>query len=140
MAHTYSGDPATSIRDRIRFELADTGGDALGAWKFRDEEIASAVVLSGQPTSWQGGAAMLARQFARRLDSMADIHAGSLTIEYKRMADAWRVTAEDLELSSDSGPSTSDLPAGAEFPVPMFSKGMHDNPGFRGRLSGSRYT
>jgi hypothetical protein len=123
MGFSYSGNPQTSLKDRVRFELGDTDRARV---KFSDEEILSA--LSESSNGWSQAAASLARNLATRFSQQADVRVGSLTIDYSKLALQWNEIASHLEAKSGSGsaPPPSGIVAALE-DDPIFRKGMHDS-------------
>lgn len=87
---TYSGNPASSARDRVRFLTADTvETDAL----FQDEEIDA--VISQQPTVYHAGVELLNQilaRYARRPNRSID----GLSIQWSTAVESLVKTRDDL--------------------------------------------
>ena len=132
MAWTYSGDPASSDRDQIRFLIGDTNtNDQLVS----DEEIAWALTQG----SIYNAAAICARSIAAAFSRLADKSVDDLKISYSQKSAQYSKLADNLE-DKDSfkslsvyagGISASDKQSNEEDTdrvSPSFSKGMTDNP------------
>lgn len=99
MAWNYSGDPADSDRDAVRFRITDTDStDQL----VTDEEIAYALNLKGDV----GGAAIfLARQIALAFSRLASaVQRGQLREEYEERGGMFRDLSEQLAAEAGDAP------------------------------------
>lgn len=83
MANTYSGDPATSPKDHIRFLLSDVAEP----WMFTDEEIGYSLNLHNNET--YKSAAYLAFARSIKYTDRKDKSVGPLSIKYGEIADRW---------------------------------------------------
>lgn len=94
---TYTGDPASSDRDAVRFEIQDTDeSNPL----LQDPEIEYALA---QETGVLGAAARCCEALARRFASRADTVVGSLTETYSAMAAVYADRAKELRIRSSTG-------------------------------------
>lgn len=88
---TYSGDPATSTKDAVRFLIGDIlTGDPL----LQDAEINYAITLRG--TAY-GAAAQCLRSLSSQMARQADSTQGELRIGYSSRSRAFAKRAEDYE-------------------------------------------
>lgn len=95
MTTSYSGDPASSGKDAVRFYIQDTAAP----WKLTDEEINW--VISQYP-SVLFAAAQCARTVAGKYASQATSkRVGDLAITYTNIADQYRLLAEQLESQAE---------------------------------------
>lgn len=118
MTWTYSGDPSTSLRDRLRFELGDAdAADPL----IQDEELD--FCLSSESTFY-GALAKAADAVAQRFTREATTSIGSISIENSKRAELWSQRAKEYRRRS-SGLSAPSINKKAS--TPYFSAGMHDN-------------
>ena len=100
MANSYSGDPAASAADAVRFQLGDTDTTA-GQYNFEDEEVAYA--LSLYQSNVLIAAAYLARVLATRYADKRDRNIGPLSISYQQQYQRWTETADRLMKMSVTG-------------------------------------
>lgn len=89
MATTYSGDPRTSDKDRVRFLLGDTSTP----WTFTDEEILYVLETQGNVYA---SAAELATIKATEYADKKDKTVGPLSISYGESSDRWLAVAKNL--------------------------------------------
>lgn len=132
MTWTYSGDPASSERDAVRFEIPDT--DASVAW-FTDEEIAYTL---REESGSRAAAARCCETLARRFTEQADIATGDTKLTYSKQAETLATRATELRLRAQGahapfsgGVSAADKEARAEDEdreQGSFSRGQFDNP------------
>ena len=107
MTFEYSGDPATSAKDEVRFLIGDTDeNDAL----MQDEEIDYLVTTHGS-VSLAGANALLA--LASRYSRQVTKAVGDLKLELSDKAAQFRVAADDLFAAS--GGSGANVPAVAPY-------------------------
>lgn len=91
MTWTYSGDPASTDNDAIRFLVGDTvSTDPL----VENEEIAFALAQRG---STSGAAATICRSLAAKFAREADTHDDRLSTSHSQRSNAFRRMAEDYE-------------------------------------------
>ncbi|MEN3051294.1 MAG: hypothetical protein ABC596_05730 [Candidatus Methanosuratincola petrocarbonis] len=86
---TYSGDPGTSPKDELRFELSDTD---LEHALFSDEELTFLLNRSGSyvPEAALKACEILATRYARE----ADISVGELAVKFNKLSRLWAERAE----------------------------------------------
>lgn len=134
MAWTYSGDPASSNRDAVRFLV----GDTLPAdQQMQDAEIEYLIVQHGTA---QLAAAAAAEALVARYARKVDVTDGDTSLRFSQRADEYRELAKTLREQRASGAaplpyvggvSISEVEAKAcdtdRFPD-VFSVGMHDYP------------
>lgn len=119
MAWTYSGNPQTSPRDRLRFELGDTdAADPLISDEEADYCLQSESKFIGALAK---AAEAIASRFARELTTKV----GPLTLEHTQRAELWANRAADLRRKAGSANAPS-INSGSKG-NPYFSAGMHDN-------------
>lgn len=94
---SYSGNPATSTTDAVRFEIQDTDPKAE---LLQDEEIDYALSQEGGSEPSQGdilaAAARCLEVLSRRFAAQADTEEGSLRTTYSKMAITYSQRAVDL--------------------------------------------
>lgn len=90
MTWTYSGNPADSDRDAVRFEIPDTDASAE---LVSDEEIAYALSVEAGVV---GAAARCCEIVARRFAQQADIATGDVKLTYSQQAKTLAVRAKEL--------------------------------------------
>ncbi len=137
MAWTYSGDPANSDLDQVRFLVGDTDTsdqlllDAEIAWAITDQ---STLLLA---------AALCLRTLANKFSKMVTRKVGDVSTSCSDMAKAFAARADELDpngitkaialaLPSFGGLTISgkaDLDADSDAVQPSFSRGMNDYPG-----------
>ena len=131
MAFTWTGDPAASVVEAIRWEIHDV--DSAKA-KFQDAEIEYAYA---EEHSVLNAAARLCEQLQVRYCDTASRTMGPLRVDMNRLADLYAAKAKALrkravtfaepyvggisETKKDTFEDDSDLIQ------PAFKKGMHDN-------------
>ena len=94
---SYSGNPASSDKDAVRFIIGDTdSNDQLVS----DEEIAYAVSVRGSVFL---GAAMVAKSIASRYARNVDKAVGDLKISLSQKFKAYNALAEELEEKAVNG-------------------------------------
>ena len=130
---TYSGDPAVSTRDRVRFLLRDTD---MSAPMLTNAEIDW--LLTEEPNVYLA-AASAAEQVTSRFANLADKQVGDLRISYRNQVSDWSKRASDLRsrgvirsaLPYAGGISRDDkrsVSLETDRVKPSFAMGMHDNP------------
>lgn len=98
MAFSYSGNPAASVKDAVRFEAQDTNPNAP---LLTDEEVLYSVSVEapGTPPS-QGevlsAAAHCMEALARRFSSVADVSTGSRKTTSTKRAQAYTERAKEI--------------------------------------------
>lgn len=80
MTWTYSGDPSSSSRDRLRFLIGDTDPDDP---QITDEEVAAQLTISGGPVV---AAAALARSLSAKYSRKIDKSIDGLSISFSQLA------------------------------------------------------
>lgn len=133
MTWTYSGDPASSDRDAVRFEIPDTDTDNQ---LVLDEEINYALTVESGPL---GAAAHCCEVLARKFAAKADTVIGSLQFKYSASAEVFGDRAKELRARSQAagipfagGISQADKDARADDDDRVQSsaqRGQFDNPG-----------
>ncbi len=95
----YSGDPATSTKDAVRFLLGDT---VEADPQMQDEEIDYLLTLHADPTTAAiaGARALVGRYTAQAVKSKS---VGDLRIEFEDRAKAFRDLAKTLSSTAASG-------------------------------------
>lgn len=137
MTWSYSGDPANSELDQVRFLVNDTDRDDQ---LLQDEEIDWAI---SQQSTVTLAAALCLRALANRFSRMVTRKIGDLWVSCSDMAPAFAARAEEL----DPGGATSAVPlalpsfgglshdekdtldSDTDAVQPSFSRGMNDYPG-----------
>lgn len=131
MSWTYSGDPAKSDRDWVRWRIGDTNASAK---KQTDAEIEAAL---GEYGDKHFAAAQICRSLAAAEASKVDTTMGKLRIAHSQRHAQWIAMAEKLEseasislatpwaggISKDSKRTFQDDDDRVE---PAFARGMHD--------------
>ncbi len=136
MAWSYSGDPSSSDRDAVRFEIQDTD---QATPLVSDEEIAYALAEEG---SVAGAAARCCEALARRFGSMVDVSITSAGDSVKRSYSSMARTYTDLARSlrgrcaggapwhgGGSKARKEALARDNDRVQPAFSRGQFDAPG-----------
>lgn len=134
---TYSGDPASSTKDEVRFLLGDT---VQSDPQVSDEEIAYLLSRWADPyTAAAQGAAALSATYTRLIDRTV----GTLSISYSQKAAQFATLAKDLRAQSRSpegaagaAPLTFGIAweekdnkdADLDLVPDVFDYGLHDNP------------
>ena len=94
MAFTYTNDPSTSERDRVRFLLQDT---VSATSVLSDEEIAYLLSAWSEPVeAARAGAQVIAANFARQADYSKSVGDLSLSESYSARASEYREIAAQL--------------------------------------------
>ncbi len=91
---TYSGNPADSDRDAVRFVLGDTDKERR---LLDDREVEYAIAEKGSVSS---AAVFLAQALANRFAGLADIKVGPISKSYSKVADMYRKIVDDLKESA----------------------------------------
>lgn len=132
MPSSYSGDPASSAKDFIRFYIYDR----KDPWLFTDEEINYAI---GEYTNvWIAASELALVQYAKYADKR-DKAVGPLSIKYGETAERWLNLSKILRGKSSRSSSTGAIFANASSDPnaalrgPYFKLGMHDNPAAKSR-------
>lgn len=125
--YSYSGDPATSDKDAVRF-LAQATGTTASTGFVSDEEIAW--LLKQEPNIYLA-AALVADRVSSYFGAMRQKTVGPLSISgtqqaqnYAQLAAKLRQQASLWTGAGDSGPQW----AGDSMPSVLFDMGMHDYP------------
>lgn len=98
MAWSYSGNPAASAQDEVRFLVGDTD---TADQQISDEEIAYALAETGNVV--YDAAAMVARAIAAKWAKKADKSVGGLSINYSQKHDRYVGLAEALAEEAATG-------------------------------------
>lgn len=140
MSVTYSGDPAASARDAVRFLVGDT---STSTGLLADTEIDFLVSRWGSNT--YRAAAEAARVLAAKTsDNVESKSVGSLSISKSGQSNRYLELAKSLEAQSKTGVtfaiaaysggvSKADkelMYADDDWEKPWFRRGMHDYPGY----------
>jgi hypothetical protein len=142
MPFSYSGDPASSPTDAVRFEIQDTISTSP---LLQDAEIQYSI-LQESGTAPDGGysaaqilsaAAHCCEALVRRFGMQADTVTGSLRITYSKQADQFATRAKELRARAQGmqgpyvgGLSVSDMAANKSDPdrvQPKFTRSEFDN-------------
>lgn len=111
MAWTYSGNPASSARDEIRFLVGDTDSDSP---QLSDEEIdyiATTLPDKGVLYPNMAAAASAAAAIAAKYAKLIDKSVGSLSISYSQKHTQYTAMAKDLSTRASAG-GAGRVPAG----------------------------
>lgn len=141
MTTTYSGNPAASDRDAVRFWIEDTAEP----FALSDEEIAYVLTIYPSP---MGAAAACARALAAKYAKMVDKEVGDLKLKYSQRYTAYIALADRIEAQDGmigimpygAGISVADKLAvdlDSDRPAPPIRIGQFDNPE-AGRLDPER--
>jgi hypothetical protein len=134
---TYSGDPATSLVDEVRFQVQDTGAD--GYWLLTDLEIQHlidrwAAVYDSITYVAAVAAGVIARKFAGVTDISADgvsVSTSGLSDRYLKVAAALRQEYKD-EGATGGMPLLDNILSGTQWDPSIepleFGMHAHDNP------------
>lgn len=99
MAWTYSGNPAASYKDAVRFEIQDT---IAKAQLLTDEEIEYTIAQEAgdkpSPRGLLSASARCCEVIARKFSGQADSVIGSLQVTYSKMAAGYRELAKELRM------------------------------------------
>ena len=130
MAKSYSGNPATSDTDLVRFLIGDTQQDTA---ELEDEEIEASLNLYPTP---ELAAAFLAESLSGRYARRVDKSVGDLRISYSTISKTYSDMAARLRRQASvngvapyaGGISVSDkaIDLFTDAVQPAFRKGMHD--------------
>jgi len=112
--YSYSGDPALSDLDWVRFTIRDTATP----WHFSNEEILAIIAEKGKI----GAAIQLAEQWAVDLGRQASFTLGSFSEQYQQAAEALQGIADSLKNTAAPGAFCAGQVNAA------FTRGMHRNP------------
>lgn len=134
MSNTYSGNPADSSRDAVRFWLNDVGPST---WEFSDQEIDYALTLYPNPVL---SAAWLAGRLAMKYAASVDKSVGDLRLSNSQKARMYADLQTSLKAQADSsgvsiyvgGVSKSDMTtvdANSDRVKPPFGIKQFDIPG-----------
>ena len=138
MAFTYSGDPASSNRDAVRFLLDDTNSTAA---EFQDAKVAW--MLAQKPNVYRAAAQGARRRATQATEGVASKTVGGLTLTYSERATKWLDIAESLEAQANKGAGGAIAPYSGgiskidkelvasddDFDKPDFYRDMWTNPG-----------
>src|SRR5438067_943339 len=97
MGWSYSGDPSSSTRDAVRFEIPDTDQSAQ---LLQDKEIDYALT---QESGVLAAAAHCCETLARRFAAKADTVVGSLQYKWSAAAENYAERAKDLRARAGAG-------------------------------------
>jgi len=145
MAFSYSGDPSSSDKDAVRFEIGDT---VASAPIFQDAEVVWAILAetgltAGQPTTLDTAdvyrsSARCFEILAGRMAAQADSTVGSLKLQYSKSAQnaanrakQLRDRAIGMNAPYAGGQSISEKEGfrqDGDLPVPLFTRREFDNP------------
>lgn len=149
MSWSYSGDPSSSDKDAIRFEIQDTNPsaplleDAEVTWCVLVEtgvaaDADAATLAETNPQGFFSACARACESLARLFLAQADTQVGSLKTTYTKQAAQYAQQAKDLRSKAASlgapytgGQSVSEKLANALDPdqvQPAFSRDMFDSP------------
>lgn len=132
MSFNYSGDPADSDLDAVRFNIQDTdSNDQL----LQDEEI---TYLLNQNGSVLAASVAAAERIATQFSRQADVSTGDQSVDFSQRAENYRQVANKLQqrlddkrgqpyaggISKDDKENAEDRSDRVE---PSFVRGMHDN-------------
>jgi hypothetical protein len=128
---TYSGDPAASSLDETRFLIGDT--DTTDQ-QLANEEINFCLTRAGTATS---AAIMACERLISKFTRLVSQSVGSVSVSYSDRAKQYRELVATLRRGLTPTPyaggiSISDeesVEADTDRDAPLFSVGMHDNPG-----------
>lgn len=119
MAWTYSGNPATSLRDQVRFLIGDTDPDDP---LLQDEEIDWLLAQSNQNVL--AAAAEACQAISARYSRQADRQVGDLRIALSQKAEAYAKRAQEFRAKL---PIATGTPfAGGINKQPYFRLGLHN--------------
>lgn len=132
MTDTYSGDPASSPKDAVRFWIQDTAAP----WKTSDEEINYVLTLFTNPML---AAANVAKALAAKYAAMPSKKVGDFSISFGELAKNYFALADKLETQAQTfgllpyagGTSIADEKVVAnnpDRPRPPFRQDQFDNP------------
>jgi hypothetical protein len=97
MSWTYTGNPASSAKDAVRFTIADT---LVENSYVTDEEIAWALAQSGNNVP--SASAIIARALSAQFSTLSDEEIGPLKFKYAERAKNYEKIATRLESQSTS--------------------------------------
>lgn len=100
MGNSYSGDPAGSSADAVRFHLGDTDPEP-GMYLFEDTEVAYA--LGAEDSDIYRATAYLAMVMATRMANKRDRSIGPLSIRYGEQYRRWVEVSEKFTKLADHG-------------------------------------
>ena len=101
MATTYSGSPATSDLDWVRFTIGDTGPAYVGdPWHFMDSEITGALALAADRLH---AAVDLLFAWARQMGHNPNFNIGRFGEDYDKAAAFLEAKAKELLASTAAG-------------------------------------
>lgn len=123
MAFSYSGDPSTSPKDRVRFELADT---AKNAPILSDEEIDFCIT---QESTIEGAIAKGAETITAKFRRQVNVRVGQLSLDYQARAQQYEALALQWRQVAKGANNSMPTSVATEGGGPFFWRGMHDNPG-----------
>lgn len=121
MAWTYSGDPAASERDALRYRIGDTEpADPLRT----DEELDYELAIGGGVTLAAARACDgLMAKFAR----LCDVSDGDVSVRYGQKAEHYAALAATLRAEAGAAGSPTPIAAPPDPDPPVFAVGMFDN-------------
>jgi hypothetical protein len=111
---TYSGNPASSAKDAMRFTLGDTD---RRDWLLSDAEIEAAIAAAwpheGDPpgSALRRAAAVLASGLAMRFSREASFRSGPLTMQLRERAQDYREIAKQFRARAAMAVPTTQLPS-----------------------------
>lgn len=125
MAWSYSGDPASSLKDRLRFEI----GDVIAADPvISDEELNFCLAQNGNNV--KRAKATAAEAIAARYAHEVNTKVGPLNFDLAQRAKEWAEKAQRFrrEAAGAAAPSAGGIyDSSGALSDPYFKKGMHDN-------------
>ena len=131
MPSTYSGDPAASDKDWVRFKI----GDTQAPFQFTDEEILA--VLAEEGGNRARAAASMLRTWAIHMASLANFAIGRFREDYSKTAELMNAKADELLRQAITvgafvgGTSQADKTSreqNTDNVPPNFKRGMMENP------------
>ena len=148
MAFTYTGDPSTSDKDSVRFEIQDTNPDSP---LLQDAEITwcilaetgtaaatPATIAETNPHGFYSACARAMETLARLFSAQADTEVGSLRTTYSKQAAGYTKRAQELRAKAQAfgepyagGQSITEKQAAsqdADAVQPAFRRSQFDTP------------
>jgi hypothetical protein len=131
---TYSGDPAASARDAVRFLIRDTDHDNQ---QISDEEVAWLLSENGNNV-YLAGASAATTVSAKLSNQVRTKTVGALSITYAARAQEYRTLASDLEAAANKKTAIAVYSGGisradkdlqeedTDWDQPAFRREMHD--------------
>lgn len=123
MTFSYSGNPASSDLDAVRFFIGDTDSTE---WLLSNEEINFLIDTYGVKSATVHSCIAIASKYAR----LADENLGSdIAVKYSQISDNYRSLAKELSSLNKSNmtPPTSGGAVSEDVKDAIFDKGMMEN-------------